>query len=390
MIMNQKPRAVHFGAGNIGRGFIGALLAESGYHVVFSDVNNKVVDELNKRDTYEVRILEADEGSEEITDFSAVDSHNVIAELADPNVRIVTTAVGPPILEKLAPTLAKGLQARRSAGGGPLNVIACENMVNQTQTLAKHVHTHLSPADIEWLNQHIGFANCSVDRIVPSVQLDDENPLDVGVEEFSEWAVDQTALKSEIHPPVNGMKLTDNLDGYIERKLFTLNCGHAISAYLGYVRQHHTIDEAMSDPEISRVVRGALHEGGVALVRKHKFEEQDHAAYIERILLRFANPKLKDDVKRVARQPLRKLGREDRLLGPAYLAQGYGMPIDNLAHGIAAVFLFDMPDDEEAVQLQEKVKTHGIDKTVTEHTGFEEGGDEHRKVVDAYHGLKGK
>ncbi|KAI0059328.1 mannitol-1-phosphate 5-dehydrogenase [Artomyces pyxidatus] len=389
-MISAPVKAVHFGAGNVGRGFIGALLVESGYHVVFSDVDKKIVNELNERDSYDVHILEKEESTQAVHSFSGVPSQDddVIHEIADRHTRLITTAVGPPILEKIAPTIAKGLHARRQANSGPINVIACENMVGQTETLAKYVSEHLSAEDKAWVDQNVGFANCSVDRIVPAMPNEPENPLDVGVEDFSEWAVDERALRAPIDPPVRGMTLTRDLSAYIERKLFTLNCGHAISAYLGFVRQRPTIDAAISDPHIERVVRGALDEGGAALVKKHGLDAQEHAQYVERIMARFANPKLKDDVVRVGRQPLRKLGREDRLLGPAYMAKSYGMPIDNLAHGIAAVFHFDVADDEQAVELQEKVRKAGIEKTVSEHTGFEEGGHEHRRIVEAYHELK--
>jgi len=389
----NQPQAVHFGAGNIGRGFIGALLSESGYFVVFADVNKKLIKELNSHESYEVHVLDEKERTEEIHSFTGASSqaNEVSHFIASPRTRIITTAVGPNILEKIAPAIAKGLKERRVANAGGLNVIACENMVGQTETLGKFVRSHLSEEENAWLSENIGFANCSVDRIVPAPSSPHaENPLDVGVEDFSEWAVDQTALRVPIDPPVQGMTLTGSLQAYIERKLFTLNCGHAIAAYLGFVNGLDRIDQALGNEDVLKDVRGALREGGAALVKKHGFDAKEHERYVERVLARFANAKLHDDVERVGRQPLRKLAKGDRLLGPTVMARDYGLPIDHLARGIAAAFLFDVKSDPQSVELTSKVDQIGIERAVTEYTEFDAVSDEHAKIVSSYKELKEK
>jgi len=385
----SKPKALHFGAGNIGRGFIGPLLIESDYHVVFVDIDKDIIDELNEQTSYHVHIIGSEGRSRHISSFSGVLSHSddVIHELADPSVRIVTTAVGVGVLAKLSSTIARGLQARRKADAGPLNIIACENMVRQTTELSRWVDQHLSPEDKPWVDQHIGFASCSVDRIVPPGEPT-RNSLDVHVEEFHEWIVDEDALRAPIVPKVKGMDLTGDLDAYVERKIFTLNCGHAIAAYLGYIKRYTTVDEAIQDPQIYSVVRGAMEEGGAALVKKHNFDSAAHAAYIESILKRIADRNLADAVVRVGRQPLRKLAPTDRLVGPANLARMYGLPVDNLMRGIAAAFLFNVEEDEQSVVLQNEVKRAGIATAVAETTGYQEGSEEHTKIVDAYRDLE--
>jgi mannitol-1-phosphate 5-dehydrogenase len=388
----NQPQAVHFGAGNIGRGFIGALLAESGYFVVFAEVDKNLVKQLNTHDTYDVHLLVEKERTEEVHSFSGVSSQKDEAHsIADPRTRLITTAVGPAILEKIAPVVAGGLKERRLANAGVLNVIACENMVGQTETFKKYVQSHLSDEENAWLSDQVGFANCSVDRIVPaSTSHNAKNPLDVGVEEFSEWVVDKTALRGPIDPPVQGMTLTDSLQAYIERKLFTLNCGHATTAYLGFVYGLERVDQALENEEIMKDVRGALREGGAALVKRHGFDAEEHDRYIESVFARFANPKLHDDVERVGRQPLRKLSKGDRLLGPTVMARAYGLPIDHLARGIAAAFLFDVESDPQSVQMIGRINQVGIEQAVTEFTGLEEGSEEHDKIVTAYNELKAK
>jgi mannitol-1-phosphate 5-dehydrogenase len=104
----------------------------------------------------------------------------------------------------------------------------------------------------------------------------------VTVESFSEWIVDQTQFKGEL-PQVAGMEPTDNLMAFVERKLFTLNTGHIVTAYLGKLRGYRTVREAIEDPLIRSKVRRAMEESGAVLVKRYGFDPRLHAAYIEKI-----------------------------------------------------------------------------------------------------------
>ncbi|CAK5283321.1 unnamed protein product [Mycena citricolor] len=398
--MSTKPRAIHFGAGNIGRGFIAPLLYSSGYHVVFADVDKKLIDTINDKRSYGVHILDTnlDDGEkvEEVGHVKGVLSNtdDILRELLHPKLRLITTAVGLPILDKVAPTLAKGFSERRAKGvPGTINVIACENTIGGTAQLAEKIRNHLDAEDLDFLAQHVGFSNCSVDRIVPPFDPDEHDgasKLNVGVEEFFEWVVEGPALHGgKLEPPVEGMTLTENLKPYNERKLFTLNAGHAITAYLGFLKGLPTIDASISDPAIRDVVSAALRdEAGAALCKRHGFEPAQHAEYVEKIISRFSNAAVKDDVARVGRQPLRKLGREDRLVGPTRLCSEYGIPAPNLAKGIAAALLYENKDDEQSIEMRKTLSEKGLDEYVTELTGFKQGHDAHKLICEAYSHLE--
>jgi len=403
--MSSKPRAIHFGAGSIGRGFIAPLLSKSGYHVVFADVDKGLIDAINHRRAYDVHILDTTAKQngkkmvEEVLHVNGVLSttDDILKEIQHPDLKLITTAVGVHILDKIAPTIAKGLEARRVAGGGTINVIACENTIGATAQLAEKIHTHLDAEDAAYVSQHVGFANCSVDRIVPPFdrrEHQSESALDVGVEKFFEWVVDGAALKGvdpgALDIPVDGMTLTDNLVAYNERKLFTLNAGHAIAAYLGYLKGLRTIDASISDSEVIAVVRGALHgETGAALCRKHSFDEKAHDAYIDKIITRFENAAVKDDVARVGRQPLRKLGRGDRLLGPARMCIEYGIGVPHLAIGIAAALHYENEEDEQSVEMRKAIAEKGLEQYVVELTGLVDGSEPHKQISEAYRKLEG-
>lgn len=378
-------KAIQFGAGNIGRGFIGALLSNAGYHVVFADINEQMINELNEKKSYQIHILDLEKSVETITNVSGCLSNgtDIVDEIA--NADIITTAVGPNVLKFIAPTIAQGIEARRNAGGGSLNIIACENMVGATSHLQEQVLTHLSEEGKAYAEEHVGFANCSVDRIVPPFQGD--SILDVGVEAFHEWIVEEPKLKGGT-PEIAGMKLTDNLVAYVQRKLFTLNTGHAITAYIGFLKGLETIDQSIQDENVRGIVRPAMEESGAALVQKHGFDADEHAKYIDKIETRFKNPYIRDEVIRVGREPLRKLGQADRLVGPVKMATEFDLSRDHLLKGIAAAFHYDNTADPQSAELQGRIQAEGFGPVVIDVTGFAKDSEDYNKVIAAYEELK--
>ncbi len=366
-------KALHFGAGNIGRGFIGKLLADSGVQVIFADVNDAVIDLLKSQGGYNVKIVgDSVNTVEKVSNVSAVNSKDENALIALFNeVDLVTTAVGPNVLKIISATIAKGLTARFAAGNNKsLNIIACENMVRGTTFLKEQVFAHLSP---EWqakAEQYVGFVDSAVDRIVPPVQTDEKDPLLVTVEEFSEWIVDQTQFKGDI-PKINGMELTDNLMAFVERKLFTLNTGHAVTAYYGKLKGYRFVKESIEDENVKAFVKAVMQESGAVLIKRYGFDPQAHAAYIEKILKRFANPYLADDVDRVGREPLRKLSYNDRLIKPLRGTLEYGLPNDNLIRAVAVALSYRNANDPQALELAQALQ-QDVEAAVRKYTELQD------------------
>lgn len=377
-------KALHFGAGNIGRGFIGKLLADAGIELIFADVNQAVLDALNARHSYPVHVVGEQAQVETVTGVSAVNSTSeaVIDLVAE--VDIVTTAVGPQILERIAGSIARGLAKRSdNANTRPLNIIACENMVRGTSQLKQHVLAALPENYHAWVDEHVGFVDSAVDRIVPPSEAGSSDPLEVTVETFSEWIVDKTQFKGAL-PTIPGMELTDNLMAFVERKLFTLNTGHAITAYLGQLAGHQTIRDAILDPAVRAVVKGAMQESGAVLIKRYSFDAEKHAAYIEKILGRFENPYLKDDVERVGRQPLRKLSAGDRLIKPTLGTLEYQLPHDNLVTGIAAAMHYRSAQDPQAQELEALLAAVGPQAALAQVSGLDANSEVVAAVVKAY------
>lgn len=378
--------AVHYGAGNIGRGFIGQLLHQAGYEICFVDVNQELVEEINNRKEYTVVLAAEEKTAFTVTSVRAVngkDEDAVAREIAKAD--LVTTAIGPNILKFIAPVIAKGISLRLQQGGAPLNVIACENMIGGSSALRSFVYAALSDADKEQADQTIGFPDAAVDRIVPLQKNDDK--LLVTVEPFYEWVVNQSQIVGAV-PAIDGVTYVNDLKPFIERKLFTVNTGHATVAYLGYLQGLPSIDQAMKNSDIVATTQKVLHETGAVLVAKYGFDREKHEAYINKILKRFTNPYISDEVTRVGRSPVRKLSPADRLVSPAAQAAAYEIEPIGLATVIAAALLFDYQEDPEAVEVQGFIRDKGIEKAIEHYTGVVAGTALFSGILAQYNQLK--
>lgn len=240
----------------------------------------------------------------------------------------MTCAVGPNILKFIAPVIGKAIDARKESK--PIAVVACENAINATDTLASFIKDPKNtPADrLATIDQRARFANSAIDRIVPG--QDPDAGLNVKIETFYEWVVDKTPFKDVGHPEIHAIHWVDDLTPYIERKLFTVNTGHATAAYYGHVRGKKTIDEALDDKEIREIVHNCLAETSHLIVNKHSIGKHEQKEYVDKIIKRISNPMLKDIVERVGRAPLRKLSRKERFIGPAYELAEMGEKVDAL------------------------------------------------------------
>jgi mannitol-1-phosphate 5-dehydrogenase len=373
-------KAIHFGAGNIGRGFVGLLLHEAGYEVVFADVNAELIDALTKAPSYTVHEVGEVSTTHVVDNFRALNSAAQEAELIEEiaTADVVTTAVGPNILKFVAPAIAAGI-ARRDAARPPLAVMACENAINATDQLAEHVRGALDEQVSAELGTRAVFANTAVDRIVPGQAAD--AGVDVTVETFYEWVIERSAFQ-DAPPEIPGATFVDDLEPYIERKLFTVNTGHATVAYFGYAAGKRKISDAIATPEVADSARRVLEETSALLVAKHGLDEEEQRAYREKILTRFTNPALPDTVERVGRQPLRKLSRNERFIGPAAELAEQGTRPVALLEAIGALLKFDVAEDDQAVELQRLLRESAPDAFVGDVCGLDHTHPLFADVVD--------
>ena len=358
-------KTVQFGAGNIGRGFTAQLFAESGYEVVFVDVVDEVVKLINQRRSYPIHIVGDNPQVVTITNVRAVnggDREAVAMEVADSS--LICTAVGVNVLKHVAPAIAMGIKLRADHGvTEPLNIIICENLLHASDFLRGCILEALPSEYESYVREHVGFVESSVGRMVPVMTEEQraQDPLMILVEEYKKLPVASKGFVGPI-PDIVGFEPHDNFEAYVERKLFTHNCGHAIAAYLGYQRHYEYVWQSMGDPGVRRIVEKALAETGEALINRHGFTPEEHQAHIDDLLNRFSNKALGDTVARVGRDPIRKLGHDDRLIGSANLCLSYAITPTSVCLGTAAALAFDDSEDPAAVELQLMIHSQGISR----------------------------
>lgn len=377
-------KALHFGAGNIGRGFIGMILRDNGYEVTFADIADALINEINAKGEYTVIFAAPDMMARKVTGVKAV--HNVKeADRLKQLIReadLITTAVGPNIVPMIAKTILPGIREKLSHDTVKfLNIIACENAIGATDILKEALFDLLNAEEREKAEMYIGFPNSAVDRIVPA--QNNANMLDVKVEPFYEWVIDESRMKGTL-PRLEGVHFVDDLIPYIERKLFTVNTGHGATAYLGLMKGYATVHQAIMDPEVEKMVRGVLGETSRYIVGRYGFDEKEHQQYVDTIIGRFKNVDISDDLERVGRSPLRKISKGDRFVNPALRLIEMGEEPVYLAQVIAAALRFRDDKDKESLELTDYIEAHGVEEALVKYSGLEKGSKLLSLVAAAY------
>jgi mannitol-1-phosphate 5-dehydrogenase len=369
--------AVMFGAGNVGRGFLGQLFSESGYDVVFVDIDGPLIAALNARRAYTIRLVDNERVEEVIISpvwaLHAGEAEAVARALAE--ARIAATAVGVRTLPDIAPLFAAGV-ARRAMDDvqAPLNVIVCENMRDAAATFRRMVGARLPAAYHGYLQARVGFVDTVIGRMVPppTPQMRAQDPSLIAVEPYKELPVDRRGFVGPV-PAIVGLEPCEDFAVYTARKLYIHNCGHAMLGYLGHLRGHAFGYQALEDAAIRPLFERALAESRTGIVAAHGVDPVWLEAYVADVTHRLANRALGDTVFRLARDPLRKLGPDDRLVGAARLAEGAGVAPGALSWGIAAGYCFDDAGDPLAVGLQQRIAAQEFDAVLAGVSGIQAG-----------------
>ena len=366
--------ALMYGAGNIGRGFIGQLFHMSGYEISFIDVNMAAIDKLNEDGQYPIYITEKDGYSEYlVTGVHGVNGRDneAIAE-AMAKADIMATAVGVNILKFIAAPFAGGVRRRMEKGiEAPLNVIICENMIEADKYFAGLVKQNLSEEECRYFDSHVALVEPSIGRMVPATpkEIAEKNLLAVCVEPYCELPVDKNAFKGEI-PDIKNMVPYAPFDFFIRRKLFMHNMSHALTAYFGALRGYTYIWEAASDPEIKALAEKALAEASKALHLEYGVPLAELTAFSENLIERFQNKLLGDTVERVGKDTKRKLSENDRFVGTVRLCEKHGITPVNVLSGLAAGLHFAPAADESSVEIANDAKANGVKHALAAYCGI--------------------
>ncbi|MFP3090554.1 mannitol-1-phosphate 5-dehydrogenase [Treponema sp. TIM-1] len=343
-------KAVIYGAGNIGRGFIGQLFAASGYELTFIDVAEPVIDGINQAGRYPVRLL-SDSGGvdcwiEGVQAVNGRDPEKAAEAIAAAD--IMATAVGVRVLPRIAPVIAEGIKKRFAKNGSCLNIIICENLIDANKLLEKLIKEHLHELEKDFFDKHIGLVEASIGRMVPlqTPEMQDGNPLRICTETYGFLPVDKDAFKGEI-PRIEGMCPFSQFDFYLQRKLFIHNMGHAVSSYLGMLQGDEFLYQAVRRGDIGYIVQNAMLESALALSAKFGASLPDLLGHIRDLLRRFSNRALRDTCARVGGDTTRKLGPQDRLIGAIRCCGEQGIPPAFISLGCAAALFRHLEENQQ-------------------------------------------
>lgn len=379
-------KALHFGAGNIGRGLIGYLLNKTGYRICFVDANQGLIDRINNQQQYVIELLDENHSQETVSPVKGLhtSAHGDIID-AIVEADLITTSIGVANLHRIAPVLSQGLLKRMELNKLPIDVMANENTINASSKLKEEIRKVVSEKEMNELSSSAGFPNSAIDRLSLSEErVEGDVAL---VEPYYEWVINRSEMVNPDLPDIEGATYVETLKPYIERKLFIVNMGHAATAYLAHVKGYPTIQRALQDPNLEEFLRETLHESARYFVHTYSMDAQELESFIEKTIARFKNQNINDDIFRVGRAPIRKLGSEERLIKPTVALSNLDLPIKNLTSAIAAAFLFHNPKDEESVALQEYVDEKGIELAITHFTEIKDS-KIRTKIKDQYIHLK--
>jgi mannitol-1-phosphate 5-dehydrogenase len=345
-------KIVIFGAGKIGRSFIGQIFSRAGYEVVFVDINSQLINGLNQYGKYNV-IIKSEAGNEilsikNVRGILLEDSAKIIREIA--GATLLALSVGQQGLPKAIPVIAEALiERRRRLGDQPVDFIIAENMRNADRYIKKELGQYLPPNYP--FNTLVGLSETSIGKMVPIMsQLDIlEDPLQVFAEPYNTLIVARRAFRNPV-PCVKDLEAKDNIKAWVDRKLFIHNLGHATAAYLGYSLHPGSlyIYEVLDDPLILEATRQTMLQSADVLLALYpeEFTGSQLHAHIEDLLYRFRNKALGDTVFRVGCDLYRKLGPSDRLVAPIKAAIQLHKPFDLILASLEAALSFRARDEQ--------------------------------------------
>lgn len=371
--MNDKSILI-FGAGKIGRSFIGQLFGQSDYHVIFVDVDLEIVKELNRRSSYPVVIKGKKDETilvENVRAVSGLDRGVVKKEIAQ--TAIMAVCVGKNALGKIMPVIAEGLMLRQEVTPNrPLDIILAENM----RSANNFVHEKLASLLPESypLDKLVGLVETSIGKMVPIMTEEDlkNDPLMIFAERYNTLIVDRQGFKGAI-PEVEGLSAKENIQAWVDRKAFIHNLGHATTAYIGsyYHPKATFIYEVLNDKNVLNAVYRVMLQAAEILTTFYPddFTFNDLKTHIDDLLSRFQNRALKDTIFRVGQDLPRKLGIDDRFAGIIQMAKEKELEYNRIANAMVHGFFFNKTDEHgkltpRDVLFLETLKEKGVEETL--------------------------
>lgn len=373
---DSSRRIVIIGAGKIGCGHLAALFAEAGWQVVLVARSAAAVERIQDAGDFTVRITDGD-AQLIAADAVLIDSeafHQAVAT-AD----LVATAVGARNVAALAEPLARALAARPA--DRPIDVWCVENgdVAPGLEAAIREV------ADREGLALGpVGIAGAIAWRAVTSGDWKTSPRPEFVADSCRTLVVDGGRLLGTV-PDIPDVAASRDYAEDLMGKFLGFGAGHAMCAYLGVLRGHHFIHEAISDPLLRPMIQRSLQTSRRSLLSVDVATGADVVQSIEWVITRYGNTGLSDPLTRVARDPIRKLAPDGPLVGAARLVHRVtGRVPAGFARAIASALAYHDDGDAQARQLREMLARDGLASVLSEVCGLEADDPLTREVTRIY------
>lgn len=369
---------VIFGAGKIARGFIGHLLYLSNIDFAFVEKADGLADLINERKEYTVNVLGDPSKNTVVKNVRAYkfsQEQEIAKEIAKADC--VFDAVGGKNLDGIVPFLIKGIELRAKINPKPLNIVTCENWKLPADILEKGISEGINKDSLDFFENNVGLTEAVIMRsaIESTPELLAKDPLIVNVQNFWEFPFDASRLKAPMPEGMICLNPIYEFTGFLERKFYTYNAANGTTSYVGALLGYKYIADAAYDERIEKLLDGVYYETATALSKKHNYPFDEQWAFTRTSLNKLQDRNIVDYIERNARDPIRKLGKDDRLVGSARLCLDYGVKPENLCVAIACAIYYEQPSDEFAVKLKETRETKGVDGVLAEVCGIDPNGE---------------
>jgi mannitol-1-phosphate 5-dehydrogenase len=382
--IKMKKEVLIIGAGKIGRGFIAHLFYRAGYRIWLLDASKQVVELLNQEKKYRVDIAGT---TNDVTEYIAIEEaftledREKVAQVIS-NISIIASSVGAANIEGAAGFIKDILISTKR--DEVLNWIICENANHPAKTIRKVLLNNADPAFGGFVQSKLGLIETQVLRtgMPANEELRLTEPLALRMQDWWTLPLDRDAFIGSI-PDVEGFMPKPNFSNELIRKLYTFNGTNAPIAYIGWANGYKILHEAaLAKLQLFAEIQ---EESAFGLIHEFGLDEAEQRNFMALAMKKYTDPALNDQIQRNAHDSKRKLGKHERLVGPASLCLKHGRMPFAYAKAIAAAYAYNGSTDPGTRAVQETVKQGGIEEAIKKYSAIDPSSALYNLIVDSYH-----
>lgn len=382
-------KAIVFGAGKIARGFIGQLLYLSNYEITFVDVNEALIKQLEEDKTYHVYILGDNSLDSDVSNFRMLhlsDKEHIHKAMQEADIAFVS--VGGQNLKGVGNVLSSifntyGIEEKN------FNFVTCENWKDAGNTLKEGILEYLDNEQKECFEQYIGINEAVIMRSAtqPSEELAAKDPTGVWVQNYWYLPIDAKNFKGNL-PPIKDTELMYDFGNFLTQKMYTNNTSNAVIAYNGYLMGYDILAEAANSEAIAALLDKVYIEINETLIKELHLDRAKQEEFAKKARAKYTDWTIVDRVIRHGKDPIRKLGPQDRLIAPARMALKHGIYPEVMIDTIAKALYFDEKSDEAAQKLKSMRVEFGVEYVLQNICQLNKEEELYKEVLKAVNNLK--